>query len=277
MSTITSIGGTVDDPDRRRIFADSLRFEWTKLRTVRSTWWMLLAAVLALLAIAILVSEITVHQWATTKPADRLLFDPLQTSVSGAFFAQLAMGVLGVLVITTEYGTGMIRSTFAAVPQRGMLLTAKALVLFAVTLVVGITASFAAFFATQAILGTYSGAHLSASITDPGAVRTVVGAGLFLALMGLLGCAVGAMLKRSAGAITTLFGLTFLLPVLMQLLPAVIKDNVMKYLPSAAGSAIYQQTQQPNTLSPAAGLLVLCAYALGALTIAGAIMRHRDA
>jgi ABC-2 type transport system permease protein len=105
----------------------------------------------------------------------------------------------------------------------------------------------------------------------------VIGAGLFLALMGLLGCAVGAVLKRSAGAITALFGLTFLLPVLMQLLPAVIKDNVMKYLPSEAGSAIYQQIQQPNTLTPAAGLAVLCAYALGALTIASALMRHRDA
>jgi ABC-2 type transport system permease protein len=278
MTAITSIGPTVDHHvDRRRIFADSLRFEWTKIRTVRSTWWTLLAAVLAMLAIAILVSEITVHQWATMKPADRLLFDPLQTSVSGAFFAQLAMGVLGVLVITTEYGTGLIRSTFAAVPQRGMLLTAKALVLFAVTLAVGISASFVAFFATQAILSTYAGAHLAASITDPGALRTVIGAGLFLALMGLLGCAVGAVLKRSAGAITALFGLTFLLPVLMQLLPAVIKDNVMKYLPSEAGSAIYQQIQQPNTLTPAAGLAVLCAYALGALTIASALMRHRDA
>jgi ABC-2 type transport system permease protein len=101
-----------------RIFVDSLRFEWTKLRTVRSTWWTLLAAFAAMVGIATLVSELTVHQWATTTPAKRLLFDPLETSVSGAFFAQFAMGVLGVLVITTEYGTGMIRNTFAAVPQR---------------------------------------------------------------------------------------------------------------------------------------------------------------
>ena len=229
-------------------------------------------------AIAILVSEITVHQWATTTPADRLLFDPLETSVSGAFFAQLAMGVLGVLVITTEYGTGMIRSSFAAVPQRGTLLTAKALVLFAVTLVVGITASFVAFFATQAILSTNTerGPRPSRS-PDPGRCQTVLGAGLYLALMGLLGCAVGAVLRRSAGAITALFGLTFLLPVLMQLLPAAIKDNVTKYLPSEAGSAIYRQIQQPDALTPAAGLLVVCTYTALALGLAIVILKRRDA
>jgi hypothetical protein len=197
--------------------------------------------------------------------------------VSGAFFARLAMGVLGVLVITTEYGTGMIRSTFAAVPQRGALLTAKALVLFAVTLVVGITASFVAFFATQTVLSTNAQRDLGVSITDPGALQTVLGAGLFLALMGLLGCAVGAVLRRSAGAITTLFGLTFLLPVVMKLLPAAIKNNVTKYLPSEAGSAILRQIQQPNALTPAAGLLVLSSYALVALAVATVILRHRDA
>lgn len=101
--------------------------------------------------------------------------------------------------------------------------------------------------------------------------------GLFLALMGLLGCAVGAVLRRSAGAITALFGLTFLLPGLMQLLPAVIKDNVAKYLPSSAGSAITRQIQQPDVLAPGAGLLVLCAYALVGLAIATLILRRRDA
>jgi ABC-2 type transport system permease protein len=256
---------------------DSLRFEWTKLHTVRSTWWTLLAAVTAMVGIATLVSEITVHQWATTTPANQALFDPLETSVSGAFFAQLAMGVLGVLVITTEYGTGLIRATFGAVPQRGTLLAAKALVLFAVTLVVGITASFIAFFTTQVILSTNSSTDLGASITDPGALATVLGAGLFLALMGLLGCAVGAVLRRSAGAITTLFGLTFLLPVLMQLLPASIKNSVTKYLPSEAGSAIFRQIQQPHALTPGAGLLVLCSYALVGLVVATVILQRRDA
>jgi len=262
---------------RGRIFVDSLRFEWTKLRTVRSTWWTLLASLTAMLGIATLVSEITVHQWATTSPANRLLFDPLETSVSGTFFAQLAMGVLGVLVITTEYGTGMVRTSFAAVPQRGTLLAAKAAVLFAVTLVVGITESFVSFFTTQTVLSTNAATDLGVSISDPGALQTVFGAGLFLALMGLLGCAVGALLRRSAGAITTLFGLTFLLPVLMQLLPSAIKDNATKYLPSEAGSAIYRQIQQPHALTPAAGLVVLCSYTVVTLCLATVVLRHRDA
>jgi hypothetical protein len=171
----------------------------------------------------------------------------------------------------------MVRTSFAAVPQRGTLLAAKAVVLFAVTLVVGVTASFVSFFTTQTILSTNPSPGLGVSITHPGALQTVFGAGLFLALMGLLGCAVGALLRRSAGAITTLFGLTFLLPVLMQLLPSAIKDNVTMYLPSEAGSAIYRQIQQPHALAPTAGLVVLCSYTVVALCVATVVLRHRDA
>ncbi len=260
-----------------RVLADALRFEWTKIRTVRSTFWTLLAALTAMVGTAVLIAEITVHEWAASAPADRLLFNAVEAGVGGVFFAQLAMGVLGVLVITTEYGTGMIRATFAAVPQRGTLLVAKALTLFAVTLVVGVLASFAGFFTAQPILGTYADADLTASIGDAGALRGVLGAGVFLALMGLLGCAIGAVVRRSAGAITALFGLTFLLPGLMQLLPDVVKDNVAKYLPSSAGSATYSQIQRPDALSPGGGLLVLCAYAVVGLGIATVILRRRDA
>jgi ABC-2 type transport system permease protein len=282
MSTIEARLATIDQHLAQpigwgRILTDSVRFEWTKLRTVRSTVWTLLGAVGSMLAIAILISEITVHEWATTSAANRLLFDPLETSVSGAFFAQLAMGVLGVLVITSEYGTGMIKTSFAAVPQRGLLLGAKAGVLFVVSLVVGVAASFVAFFTTQAILSTNSEVDLGVSITGAGALTTVTGAGLYLALMGLLGCAIGAMLRRSAGAITALFGLTFLLPVLMHLLPAVIADNVSKYLPSEAGSSIYRQIQQPDALSAGAGLFVLCSHVVVALGVAIVIVRRRDA
>lgn len=284
MSTTASSGQPridvqVDQPlvSAGQVFVDSLQFEWAKLRTVRSPWWTLLAAVVAMLGIATLVSEITVHQWATTTPANRVLFDPLETSVSGAFFAQLAVGALGVLAVTTEYSTGMIRSTFAAVPQRGTLLVAKATVLFVVTVFVGIAASFASFFTTQAILSTNAEGDLGISITEPGALQTVLGAGLFLALMGLFGLAIGALLRRSNGAISALFGLTLLLPVLMQLLPAAIKDNVTKYLPSEAGTAIYRHIQQPHTLAPAAGLLVLGTYTAIALSVAVVILKRRDA
>jgi ABC-2 type transport system permease protein len=258
------------------VFLDVMRSEWTKIRTVRSTFWTLLAAVVAMVGIAVIASEVVVHQWSTLSAEDKVGFSSIELALAGAFFAQLAVGVLGVLVITTEYGTGMIRATFAAVPQRRMVLGAKALVFFLVTLVVGLVSSFVAFFTTELILGTYSDEKLAASITDPGALRAVLGAGVFLALMGLLGMAVGAVLRRSAGAITALFALVFFLPGLMELLPHSIKDNVNKFLPSNAGTAIYRQVPGPDVLSPGTGMLVLCAYALGALAIAAVIVQRRD-
>ena len=277
-ATTTAPVPHVDLPEvgRATLFLDVMRSEWTKIRTVRSTFWTLLATVVAMIGISVIASEVVVNQWSTMKPADKLGFSPIELGLAGAFFAQLAIGVLGVLVITTEYGTGMIRATFAAVPQRRIVLGAKALVFFVVSLVVGVVSSFVAFFTTQLILGTYSGEKLNASITDPGALRAVIGAGVFLAMMGLLGMAVGAVLRRSAGAITALFALVFFLPGLMQLLPSSIKDNVNKFLPSNAGSAIYRTVHKPDVLSPGAGLLVLLAYAFGALVIASVIVKRRD-
>jgi hypothetical protein len=277
--TTTTVEATLpplDEVGRGAVFLDVMRSEWTKIRTVRSTFWTLLAAAALMLGIAVIASEVVVHQWSTLKPADKVGFSPIELALAGAFFAQLAAGVLGVLVITTEYGTGMIRATFAAVPQRRLVLGAKALVLFLVTLAVGLVASFAAFFTAQLVLGTYADEKLTASLGDPGALRAVLGAGVFLALMALLGMAVGAVVRRSAGAITALFGLVFLLPGLMQLLPHSVKDSVTKFLPSSAGSAIYRQVHQPDVLSPGVGLLVLLAYALVALVVAGVIVQRRD-
>ena len=268
---------TPDEVGRGAMLADVLRSEWTKIRTVRSTFWTLFAAAFSMLAIAIIASSVIVAQWDKMKPADKLQFNAIEFGLSGVFFAQLAIGVLGVLVITTEYSTGMIRATFAAVPQRPLVLAAKAMVFTAVSLVVGIISSFVSFFVAQAILGTYSKEHLSASISDPGALRSVIGAGIFLAAMGLLGLSVGAVLRRSAGAVAALFGLIFFLPGLMELLPSSIKDNVNKFLPSNAGSAIYRQIKDPSILSPAMGALVLFAWAAAALTLAVVIVQRRDA
>jgi len=264
------------DVSRARLFADVMRSEWTKIRTVRSTFWTLLAAMVAMVAISIIASEVIVHQWGTLNEAGKAQFNPIELTAAGTFFAQLAMGVLGVLVITTEYGTGMIRATFAAVPQRSLLLGAKALVFFLVSLVVGVVSSLVAFVAGQLILATYAKQDLSASITDPGALRTVLGAGVFLAVMGLLGLSLGAVIRRSAGAVAALFGLIFFLPALMALLPASIGDNVNKLLPSNAGSAIYSQVHHAGALTPVLGFVVLCSYALVALCVAAVIVQRRD-
>lgn len=279
ISTATAVEGLpqLDEVGRGTLLLDVMRSEWTKICTVRSTFWTLVAAVVAMVGIAVVASEVVVHQWATLKPEDKVGFSSIELALAGAFFAQLAVGVLGVLVITTEYGTGMIRATFAAVPQRRLVLGAKALVLFGVTLAVGVASSFVAFFTAEFILGTYAEEDLTASLSDPGALRAVLGAGVFLALMGLLGMAVGAVLRRSAGAITALFGLVFFIPVLMELLPHSIKDSVNKFLPSNAGTAIYRQVPGPDVLSPGMGMLVLGAYALGALAVAAVIVQRRDA
>jgi ABC-type transport system involved in multi-copper enzyme maturation permease subunit len=229
----------------------------------------------------VIAAQVAKVQWEKSDAAFKLGYSAIEMTTSGAFFAQLAIGVLGVLVITTEYGTGMIRATFAAVPQRRQVLAAKALVFFLVALLVCVASSFVAFFVGQAVLGTYEAENLSASIGDPAALRVVVGAGVFVACMGLLGFALGAVLRNSAGAVTALFGLVFFLPIFSELLPAVVKDNVTRYLPSNAGAAIHRVVQTggngPDVLSPGAGLLVLCAWSLVALAIAAVIVQRRDA
>jgi ABC-type transport system involved in multi-copper enzyme maturation permease subunit len=255
-----------------------LRSEWTKLRSVRSTYWTLLAAVVTTVGLSALISAIYVSQYPGMKAADRANFDPTSFSLSGVFLAQLAIGVLGVLIITGEYSTGAIRSTFAAVPQRRMVLAAKATVFSAVTLVVGMVSCFAAFFIGQAIL---SGQSIQAHIGDPGVLRAVAGSGLYLAVLGLLALGVGTLIRHSAGAISALFGVILVLPALVLALPW--SDAISRWLPSNAGGAISATVQAgPNApggpmLSPWVGLGVFFLYAAAALVCAGITLRRRDA
>jgi hypothetical protein len=203
--------------DHRPIFGGVLRSEWTKLRGVRSTYWTLLAAVGAAVGISALISSIYVSRYSTLSLAEKAQFDPTSFSLNGVFLAQLAIGVLGVLVITSEFSTGAIRSTFAAVPHRRAVLAAKATVFTAVTLVVGLVSCFAAFFVGQAILSSQG---IQASISDPGVLRAVAGSGLYLAVLGLFALGIGTLIRHSAGAIAALFGIILVLPGLVAALPA---------------------------------------------------------
>src|SRR5580700_9677302 len=126
--------------------------EWTKLRTVRSSYWTLFAAVAAMVGLSAILCAVYVAQYAHVNASDRATFDPASFSLTGSFLAQLAIGVLGVLVITNEYGSGMIRATFASVPQRLSILAAKATVFAGVTFVVTTGACFIAFILGQSIL-----------------------------------------------------------------------------------------------------------------------------
>jgi ABC-2 type transport system permease protein len=253
---------------------DVLRSEWTKLRTVRSTYWTLFAAAFVTIGLSVLVCAIVVAQYDTMSATNRASFDPIGSSLAGGILAQLAIAVLGVLVITSEYGSGMIRATFSAVPQRVTFLAANAAVFTAVTLVVTTTAAFVAFLAGQAILSTKG---IGVSLGAPGALRIVFGTGLYLAVLGLLALALGTIVRRTAGAITAVVGMIFILPGLAHLLPSSM-NSVQKFLPSNAGQALVSTTGTSSTqLAPWAGFAVYCLWAAIGLVVAGMMLRRRDA
>jgi ABC-2 type transport system permease protein len=248
--------------------------EWTKLRTLRSTVWSLLAVLGFLVGFAILVPEVVVHHWPPDNPRDALTFDPVGASLVGGFFAQLAVGVLGVLVVTGEYATGMIRATLSAVPKRVPVLWAKALVYGVTCLVLASVAQLSAFFIGQAILSTKD---IGVGFGDAHVARVVFGGALYLTCVGLLGLGLGALIRNTAGAITSLFGLLFVVSIVVHFLPASWNDKIEKYLPSNAGTVITDMHPDPNTLGPWTGLLVCFLYAVVALALAGVALVRRDA
>ncbi|MCN9240523.1 ABC transporter permease [Streptomyces sp. RY43-2] len=248
--------------------------EWIKLRSLRSTLCTLLAAVAAMIGLGFLFSYFTADRWPHLPPEERLAFDPTLVSLRGFFLAQLAVGVLGVLVVSSEYTTGMIRASLAAVPRRLPVLWAKALVYSAVVWALMTAASLTAFLVGQAAL---SGHGLGTSLGAPGVLRAVLGAGLYLAVVGLIGVALGALIRNTAGAIATLLGALLILPVLAEALPSTWFDVINPFLPSTAGQGLVHVQHQPHTLAPWVGFGVFCCYALATLAGAAVTLKERDA
>ena len=248
--------------------------EWTKIRSLRSTSFSLLAAVVFIIGFSVLVPWVIVAHWPPRDPREALGFDPTTRALSGIFLAQLAIGVLGVLLITGEYATGMIRATFAAVPARLPVLWAKAAVFAAVTLVLMVPTVLGAFLIGQSIL---TSKHLQTSLSSSGVLRAVIGAALFLTGVGLLGIGLGALLRNTAGGISTLFGLLFVLPIIVRFLPSSWSDPINKYLPSNAGEAITHVHPDPSLLAPWTGLGLFFGYAVIVLIAAAVSLRRRDA
>lgn len=254
------------------LLANLVYAEWTKLHTLRSTYWTLLAAVLAMVGFGGLLSAAHTHH-----PTEQATFDPAAYSLSGFFLAQLAIGVLGVLVMTSEYATGSIRSTLAAAPQRMSVLAAKAGVFTTVGFLTGLAASFAAFAVGQAI---FANKHIQAHVTDPGVLRSVFGTALYLAAFGLLSLALGALIRRTAGAIAILIALLIFLPASAGGLPATWQDHVNPYLPSVAGQVVIGRTKftpPGHLLAPWTGFTLFCAYTAAALLAAALTLHRRDA
>lgn len=248
-----------------------VRSEWIKFRTLRSSWYTLAAAVAAMIVTGLVIGYTTsTSDWSTLEADLTAPSAPLQ----GYFLAQLLIGVLGVLFVTGEYGTGMIRSTFAAVPRRLPVLGAKTAVFAALALVSMTAASFAAFFGAQLFLGPDGHA---ASLSDPGVLRSVAGVGVYLTLVALLGGALGWIIRSTAGAIGALVALLLVVPSLVPLLPGSLGTTISQYLPSTAGEAFFASVRTEDMLAPWTGLGVLALWVTGALVAAAIVLRRRDA
>lgn len=252
--------------------------EWTKLRTLRSTRYALLAGVAMTIGFAIIPALVNASRWNSMSFIDKISFRPLETSLIGVTVAQLAIGVLGVMLISGEYSTGMIRSTFAAVPKRLPVLWGKAGVFALVTFVLALPSTLIAFFAAQAILKGHSlnGHDIALSFSDPGVSRAVIGGALYLTLIGLFGLGLGAILRSTAGGISAFAGILFVIPPLMNVLPASWSDAISPYLPSNAGQAIMQSGNPAHTLAPWTGLGVFAAYTAILIGFAAIQLRRRD-
>ncbi len=249
------------------------RSEWTKLRSVRSSRWTLLVALVLILGIGILACVIFESRWPNLSPSDRARFHPLRESLAGVNFAQLAFGVLGVLTITAEYSTGMIRSSLSAVPRRLPVLWGKVTVFGAVAFAISLPAVFIVFFIGQSIL---SGQHINIALSHPGVLRALFGAALFLTVMGLFGLGLGAIARNTAGGIALLVGVMFLLPPILDLLPSSLSNSISPYLPSNAGGAVWTINPDPGTLHPWVGLVLFAGYAALSILIAAVLLRRRD-
>jgi ABC-type transport system involved in multi-copper enzyme maturation permease subunit len=251
-----------------------LKSEWTKLRSVRSTVWALLATIGITIGFGTLLCLAFVARYDRLGVERERNVDPTLLSLRGLFLSSLALGVLGVLVMSAEYATGSIRSTFTAVPQRRTLLAAKALVFGAVALVVSFGSAFAAFGVGQAILARK---HLGVSLSDPTVLRAVAGAGLYLTIVGLLGLALGTILRRTAGAIATLVGLIFIADVLVSALPSPWDTDIGKFFPGNAGLALFSVHANADRLTPGAAAIVLLLWLAAAFTVATVALTRRDA
>ncbi len=266
-------------PVGRYRFSGALRSEWTKLRSVRSTLWCLVATVVLGIGIGILATSSQASHWRHADFIDKALFDPTSISLTGLLFGQLAMGVLGGLTMSAEYGSGSIRATFAAIPRRPVVLAAKAMVFAVVALIVTEAVSFTAFFVGQSIL---SGSTPTATLAQHDVLRAVIGGGLFLTVLGLVALGLAAIIRHTAGTITTFVGILLILPLVVSAFPASIGHPIGRYLPATIGSAMTSTTSQGahDQFLPAFpfwhGFAILCAYAVGTLVVGGVWMVRRD-
>ncbi len=259
----------------RQRAASLVRAEWTKMRTVRSTMWTLVAMAIVTVGIAAIAGSTVASRWNTFSVIQRLSFDPTRVSLRGLLFGQLIIGVLGVLVMSAEYGTGTIRSTLAAVPRRPRVLAAKAVVFFVVAAVVGEVLSFSGFLVGQSLLVSPA-PH--AVLSQPGVLRAVIGGGLILAVLGEFALGLATIIRHSAGAITAYVGVLLVAPIILQALPSSISQPILKFMPfTISDTMVSVSPTGTGAFSPWVGFALLVGYAIAALVVGSWLLVRRDA
>jgi ABC-2 type transport system permease protein len=258
----------------RVTFPHVLLSEWTKLRSVRSTLWSLGVGFVLTIAFPVIFAFVTSSHWGSMSPHERADRHPLDIALAGVNVAQLAIAVLGVLLISAEYSTGSIRSTFTAVPRRLPVLWGKLLDYAVVTFALMVPAVLVSFFASQAILARHD--ILQISFSQPGVARSLLGGALYVTLVGIFALALGAIVRNTAGGIATFAAIFFVLPPLMNILPLSWNNAITQYLPSEAGRQLFSLQHAPHTLTPLAGGLLFAGYCAAAILIAAVLLVRRD-
>jgi ABC-2 type transport system permease protein len=276
----TSLAALSAVPSRRQAgLPEAVRSELTKIWSVRSTYWSLIVLLLASVGWSVAFCAGEAAHWAHQSAADRAGFDPAQSSVLGVcLLGQLVIVVLGALAITSEYATGMIRTSLTVLPRRGVLYAAKAGVFALVSLLFAVPASFASFFIGQRLL---SGTGTAVTLSQPRVLPAVLMSAGYVVLCGLFAFGLGAVLRSTAGAITAAYGFLFLLPQLAKALPAAMYDDVVRWLPG--GDVVAEITSTQNQLmserlfSAAGEFGVFGAYTAVLLAAGIFVLRSRDA
>jgi hypothetical protein len=248
--------------------------EWIKLRTLRSNAVALALTVVGTVGVSVLLGATVAAHWHELDAGEAQRYDVTNLSLSGWYLTQIVVGVVGALAITSEHATGMIRATFGAVPQRRRVFAAKAAVITGSVLVVATTCSVGAFYAGQLMLRN---THHGATLAKPGVARAVFGAAVYATVIALLGLGLGFIIRNTAGAISALFGVLFVPPILAEAFPPSWHDAIQKYAPLNAGSQIMNVHDQAGALGPWSGLAVLTLYVVAVLAAAALLVGVRDA
>ena len=263
-------------PIRRVTFREAMDSEFAKIRTVRSTFWTVLLTLVLSIGISLLVAVITSVNWSTVSDSSKATLDMSQVEL-GVNFGILVVGVLGVMVVSTEYGTGMMRTSLTAFPRRGTLFAAKGTVLALVVLVAGLIITIVSY---EAASPFYTKHGIDLSLGEGANVRALLAVPVYLTLIALMAFGLGFLLRSTAGGISSLVGVLFVIPIITNFLPGTAGKDINKVVPSNAGGAMLitkPSTSSTPPLSPLEGFITLLIWTAVIIIPAFILFRRRDA